>query len=326
MRPPLSRFLLSTLIFLFSADTALAAEKKPVRIGVLALSANSCRSDHFIEGMKELGYQEGKDFVLECRDADGQLSGLNRAAAELVKTKPSVLLAFGQINTAAIHRATSSIPVVMIASGDPVTFGFVRSFAKPGGNMTGFTYYAPELTGKRIELLKAVLPGMKRVAVLGNFEASPDLYAVYERDIRSAAKKLHLHIITYNVNNLQEIHTAFEQIAKDRMQAVYALPNYLFAQNVQEIADLSRINGLPSIHFMMSYAPLGGLISYGPDYDLLHRRTATYVDKILHGAKPGDLPVSQPERLHLILNQAVAKELGLDIPQNLLLRADKVIE
>lgn len=322
----LPRFIFSALALILIADVSSAAEKKPARIGILALSSNSCRSQHFLEGMKELGYREEKDFVMECRDAGGQLNNLNKAAAELVKARPSVILAFGQINTSAMHKATSTIPIVMVASGDPVFFGFAKSLARPGGNMTGFTYYAPELTAKRIELLKAVSPGLKRVAVLGNPAASPELYKVYEHDVQNAAKKLGLLIVTYDANNLQEIEAAFDRITKDRMQAVYALPNYLFAQNAQAVADLSRINGLPSIHFMMAYAPLGGLMSYGPDYDLLHRRTATYVDKILRGAKPGDLPVNQPERLELILNLGVAKDLGLSVPENLLLRADKVVE
>ncbi len=326
MHTLLPRFLLSVLIVFVAAEAALAAQKNPVRIGVLALTAAACQSKDFIEGMKELGYQEEKDFKIECRDAGGKLDALDKAAVELVKTSPALILAFGQINTYAIHKATRAIPVVMVASGDPVFFGFAKSLAKPGGNMTGLTYYAPELSAKRIELLKTVLPGLKRVAVLGNPAASPELYKVYERDVQSAAKKLGLHVVTYDANNSHEIETAFEQMAKDRMQAVYALPNYLFAQNAQTIADLSRINGLPSIHFMMGYAPLGGLLSYGPDYDLLHRRTAAYVDKILHGAKPGDLPVNQPERLELILNMGVAKELGLSIPENLLLRADRIVE
>lgn len=322
----LPRFLLLAPIFFITSVAVPAAEKKPVRIGVITLAANSCRSENFIEGMKELGYLEGKDFKIECSEAGGQLNRLTKAAAELVKSRPSVILAFGQINTTAIHKTTNTIPVVMVASGDPVTFGFAKSLAKPGGNMTGFTYYAPELTAKRIEFLKTLQPGLKRVAVLGNLESSPELGAVYQRDVQSAAKKLGVHIVTYNANNMQEIETAFDQMIKDHMQAVYALPNYLFAQNAQAIADLSRMNGLPSIHFMMGYAPLGGLMSYGPDYDLLHRRTATYVDKILRGAKPGDLPVNQPERLELIINAAIAKELGLVIPENLLLRADRVVE
>lgn len=320
------RFLLSAMALLLATDAAWGAQKPAVHIGFLALSASSCRNEAFIEGMKDLGYQEGKDFEIECRDAGGQLSALPKAAEILVKAKPAVILVFGQAYISAMHRATKTIPVVMVSSGDPVTFGFAKSLAKPGGNMTGLTYYAPELTAKRIELLKMVLPGLKRVAVLSAPEVSPELNAVYQRNVQKAARTLGLQIVIYKANNLQEISAAFEAMAKDRMQAVHPLPNYVFALHAQEIADLARFNGLPSIHFLMSYAPLGGLMSYGPDYDLLHRRAATYVDKILHGAKPGDLPVNQPERLELILNQSVAKELGLTIPSDLLLRADKVIE
>jgi putative ABC transport system substrate-binding protein len=276
--------------------------------------------------MRDLGYVEGKEFRIECHHAGGHYDQLPSAATALVQTKPDVIVALGQINTSAAHHATREIPIVMVASGDPVTFGFAASLAKPGGNMTGLTYYAPELTAKRIELLKTMLPGLKRVAVLSNPGPTPDLYVVYQRDVRNAARMLGLQITVYNANNEDEIGRAFEAMVKDGVQAVHTLPNYLFAEHAQQVADLARFHNLPSIHFIKRYSALGGLMSYGPDYDLLHRRTAGYVDKILHGAKPGELPVNQPERLELIINRTVATELGLTIPSNLLLRADRVVE
>jgi putative ABC transport system substrate-binding protein len=307
-------------------QNAWAAGNQLVPIGFLTLSEQACRNDAFLAGMHDLGYVEGKDFRIECRHAGGIYSQLPRAADALVQAKPFVIVALGQVNSSAVHHATRTIPIVMVASGDPVTFGFAASLARPGGNMTGLTYYAPELTAKRIELLKAVLPGVKRVAVLSNPVASPELSAVYQRDVQDAARMLGLKIAIYNANNEDEIGHAFESMVKDGMQAVHALPNYLFAAHAQRVADLARFHNLPSIHFMKHYPALGGLMSYGPDYDLLHRRTAGYVDKILRGAKPGDLPVNQPERLELILNHSVATELGITIPSNLLLRADRVIE
>jgi putative ABC transport system substrate-binding protein len=323
MRPATVLLLSAVMAF---CQSAWAAGNAPVSIGFLTLSEPACRNDAFLAGMRDLGYVEGKNFRIECRHANGQYGRLPRAAEALVQAKPSVIVALGQVSTSAAHNATRTIPIVMVASGDPVTFGFAASLARPGGNMTGLTYYAPELTAKRIELLKAVLPGAKRVAVLSDPVASPELSAVYRRDVQNAARILGLNIVIYNATNDDEIGRAFESMVKDGIQAVHALPNYLFAAQAQQVADLARFHNLPSIHFMKHYPALGGLMSYGPDYDLLHRRTAGYVDKILHGAKPGDLPVNQPERLELILNRSVATELGLTIPSNLLLRADKVID
>ena len=276
--------------------------------------------------MRELGYREGKDFRIECRHGNGHYAGLPAAAEELVQLKPAVILALGEAYTRAATRATKDIPIVMVTSSDPVASGFAASYARPGGNATGLTYYGEQLSGKRLELLKGIVPNLNRVALLLDPGASPELRAVYERDVHRAARDLHVELVIYRVHSQQEIERAFAEIERQQIQAVYVLPYFAFSEHAQQIADLSRIQGLPSIHFLRRYPAIGGLMSYGPDYDMLHKRSASYVDRILKGANPGELPIDKPERLYFVINRATAQELGLTVPASLLLRADKVIE
>ncbi|MCI0518483.1 MAG: ABC transporter substrate-binding protein [Woeseiaceae bacterium] len=305
---------------------AAAADKAAAAIGIVALSERTCRNEPFLAGMRELGYVEGRDFRIECRHAAGRYDRVAEAARDLVATRPAVILALGQAFTTAVTRATREIPIVMVSSSDPVVAGFAASYARPGGNATGYTYYGDQLTAKRLELLKAIVPNLRHVAVLDNPEPSATLRAIYLRDTREAARTLRLKIRIYAARNEPEIDQAFHAMARDGMQAVYTLPYVTFADTAQLIADRARFHNLASVHFVRRFPAFGGLMSYGPDYDMLHRRTANYVDKILKGAKPGELPIDKPERLEFVINRSTADELGLTIPENLLLRADKVIE
>jgi len=303
-----------------------AAEKTPVTIGIVALSEKNCRNDQFLAGMRELGYVEDRDFRIVCRHAGGRFDRVATAVRELVATRPAVILALGQAFTSATTRATRDIPIVMVSSSDPVLAGFAASYARPGGNATGYTYYGDQLTAKRLELLKTIVPNLRQVAVLDNPEPSAELRKIYLHDTQEAAKLLGLKFRIYPARNEEEIDQAFNRMVEDGMQAVYALPYFTFADHAQLIADRARFHNLASVHSVRRYPAFGGLMSYGPDYDMLHRRTARYVDKILKGAKPGELPIDKPERLEFVINRSTAEELGLKIPENMLLRADKVVE
>ncbi|MBI3575282.1 MAG: ABC transporter substrate-binding protein [Gammaproteobacteria bacterium] len=302
------------------------AAKQVARIGLLVTTESRCGNVPFREGLRELGYVEGKNIVIECRHSGGRDADIDAAAAALVRAKPDVIVALGHAPSEGAHRATRDIPVVATVSGDPVATGLVESLARPGGNLTGVTYYATELYAKRLEFLKAMVPNLKRVGLLVQPSASKGLTDSYLRACRTAAKELGLDLVQIEADNRDEIERAFETAVKEKVQALHVLGYLLYANEGQLIADLASFQRLPVIHFESNYAAYGGLMGYGPDYAWLHHRTAYYIDRILKGAKPGELPVEMPSRLHLGINLTTARELGLKVPQSLLMRADKVIE
>lgn len=302
------------------------AAKQVARIGLLVETERRCGNVPLREGLRELGYVEDKNIVIECRYSGGRDATLDAAAAALVRTKPDIIVALGHAPAEAAHRATRDIPVVATVSGDPVATGLVKSFARPGGNLTGVTYYATELYAKRLEFLKAMVPNLKRVGLLVQPSASKGLTDSYLRACRSAAKELGLELVQIEADNRDEIERAFETVAKMKVQALHVLGYLLYAEEAQLIADLASFHRLPVIYFQSEYATFGGLMGYGPDYAVLHRRAAYYIDRILKGAKPGELPVELPSWLRLAVNLTAARELGLKVPQTLLMRADKVIE
>ncbi|UCH53860.1 MAG: ABC transporter substrate-binding protein [Pseudomonadota bacterium] len=313
------------LLVLVLCAVSLAAEKTP-RIGVLALDERHCRNEAFATGLRELGYIEGKNIVVECHHAGGRDEQLPAVAEKLARSRPAVIVALSHAWALPAQQATKDIPLVVIASGDPVASGFATSLARPGGNITGLTYFAIELNAKRMEFLRAVVPELKRVAVLKNPNSPPILTDAYLRETRAAAQAFGIELVVVEATNEADLEQAFEQIVRVKAQAVYVLATLAYGEMAQQIADLAKWNNLPSMHFHRRYPALGGLMAYAPDYDLLHRRAATYVDKILKGAKPGELPIAQPERFDLVINLGIARELGLTVPQSLLARADKVIE
>ncbi len=313
---------------LLSASMTFAAppSAKVPRIGFLVLDERHCRDEPFAAGLRELGYIEGENIVVECRHAGGRDERLQSVADELARSRPAVIVALNHIWALAAQQATKDIPLVVISSGDPVASGFAASLARPGGNITGLTYFATELNAKRLEFLKTVVPGLKRVAVLKNPKSPRVLLDAYLRETRAAARAFGIELIIVAATSEPELERAFDEIVQAKAQAVYVLASLVFGDMMQKIADLAMWHNLPTMHFHKRYPAIGGLMAYAPDYDILHRRTATYVDKILKGAKPADLPFEQPARFELTINLAMARELGLKVPQTLLMRVDKVIE
>ena len=274
------------------------------------------------QGLRDLGYVEGQNIVIEQRHADGDLARLPDLAWELIRLKVDVLVAHG--NTG-IHagKASSTIPIVLIANPDPVGLGLVASLARPGGNVTGLSDLHTELGAKRLELLKEMVPSLSRVAVLWN--AGIASHPRQLQDAQAAASALRLGVVPVEIRRPDDIDAAFTKIKKERLQAINVLGGAATI-HVRRVADLAIKNGIPMITTTMRGTESGSLMSYGADFPDLYRRAATFVDKILKGAKPADLPVEQPTKFELVINMKTAQALGLTIPQTLLLRADHVIE
>jgi putative ABC transport system substrate-binding protein len=310
------------LIALCSAAEAQQAKKIP-RIGYLAAVTRPERTEAFRQGLRTLGYVEGNDIVIEYRTAAGKLDRVPHNAAEVVRLKVDVIVTAGPTDTRAAKEATSTIPIVMTFDSDPVGNGFVASLARPGGNITGLSILAPELSGKRLELLKEIIPRLSHVAVLGTSTEPGNAQVLKETEL--AAGVLGVQLQYLEVRGSEEIETAFRAAGKGRAEAVLVLSNPVLTQRKQ-IADLAMKSRLPAIYDRREFVEAGGLITYSVSLTDLDRRAATYVDKILKGAKPADLPVEQPTKFELIINLNAAKQIGLVVPPSVLARADKVIK
>jgi ABC-type uncharacterized transport system substrate-binding protein len=300
--------------------------KKVPRIGYLiapSLSANAARVEAFQQGLRELGYVEGKNIVIEWRSAEGKLDRLPALAAELVRLKVDVIVTGGQGSTRPANEATSTIPIVMAQDPDPIGNGFVASLARPGGNITGLSSVTPELSGKRLELLKETVPRLSRVAVLGTSTSPGNAQALRETELAAGALAVKLQYL--DVRGPNDIETAFRAAIKERAEAVLALGGPVLGSQRPQVVELAGRSRLAAIYGQPEFVEAGGLMSYAPSYPDLFRRAATYVDKILKGAKPADLPVEQPKKFEFIINLKAAKQIGLTIPPNVLVRADKVI-
>ena len=322
------RFLGCGLVLLALPLTAHAQSAKKVhRIGFLS-SASREPFSHlyaaFLQGLRDLGYVEGQNIVIEARWAEGRVERLPELAAELVRLNPDLILSTGGgITALAVKRAATSIPVVFIAGGDVVEIGLVAGLARPGGNLTGLSVLTVELNAKRLELLKEAFPKVRRVAVLGN-PANP-AYASLLKEIQAAAKAFSMQLQILEARSPDEIDPAFSTIERTAGALLVASDPTLNA-NRKRIVELAAKSRLPAIYEFREFAEAGGLMSYGTSLPSAYRRIATYVDKILKGAKPADLPVEQPTQFELVINMKTAKALGIRIPQSILLRADKVIE
>jgi putative ABC transport system substrate-binding protein len=299
---------------------------KVPRIGYLAagsaLSAHS-RIEAFRQGLRALGYVEGKNIVIEYRNAAGKLDQVPRNAVELVRLKVDVIVTAGPSDTRAAKEATSTIPIVMAQDGDPVGNGFVASLARPGGNITGLSRLAPELSGKQLELLKETIPRLTRVAVLVNSTEPGNAKSLREMELAAGAFGVKLQYL--DILASKDIETSFQTARKDHADAVLVLSGPILTQRKQ-IADLALTSQLPAIYDRQEFVDAGGLMSYGVSISDLDRRAATFVDKILKGTKPTDLPVEQPTKFEFIINLKTAKRIGLTIPPNVLARADRVIK
>ena len=314
------------LIFAFGGAVAQAQPAKVIRIGFLgptSAASNAGRMEALRAGLRDLGYLEGKNLVIESRWAEGKFDRLPELAAELVRLNVDVILTTGTPGIRAAKNATTTIPIVMVTSGDPVGFGFVASLARPGGNITGSSTFGPELSAKRLELLKETLPRTQRVAVLFN----PD-NSINDRNLpamEQTAKLLKIRLQRFEVRGAEEFKNAFAAMTKQRVDAV-ALPEDDFLNaNQNEVAELVAKQRLPSIG-RAEFAEAGGLIGYAVNFFDLYRRAAIFVDKILKGAKPADLPVEQPMKFEFVINLKTAKQIGVTIPQSVLYRADRVIK
>jgi len=299
------------------------------RIGFLAPSSPSDSRvarylEAFRQGLRELGYVEGQNIAIEFRWAGDQYDRLPGLAAELVRLKVNVIVAGGPPAIQAAQRATDTIPIVMAAAADPVAAGFVASLARPGGNITGISNMLPELLGKQLELLKEVLPKVSRVALLGN-PANPN-NASFVQQAQAAARASRVRLQPLEARDPGEIDRAFAAITRERADAVIVLTDTVLLDHRTRIADHAVRRRLPTVFGTRQFAEGGGLLAYGPSLDAGFRRAPTYVDKILKGAKPADLPIEQPATFELVINLTAAKALGLTIPQSLLIRADQVIQ
>jgi putative ABC transport system substrate-binding protein len=296
------------------------------RIGFLIAaspSSVSARLEAFRQGLRELGYVEGKNIVIEWRYAEGKLDRLPALAAELVQLKVDIIVTGPPSATRAAKEATVTIPILMAQDTDPVANRFVASLARPGGNVTGLSTLATEISGKQLELLKETVPRLSRVAILGNSTVPGNAQSLKEMELAAGAFKVQLQYV--DVLDLKDIETAFRAASKGRADAVLVLGNPIFLFQRIQITDLAVKTRLPAIYERPEYVEDGGLMTYGVNINDLYRRAATYVDKILKGRTPADLPVEQPMKFEFIINLKAAKQIGLTIPPNVLARADRVI-
>src|SRR5262245_7721284 len=315
---------------LFALCVSAEAEQagKVPRIGYLvaagsAGSPETRRREAFRQGLRDLGYVENQNIIIERRAAEGKLDRLDELAAELVRLKVDVFVATGNRVVRAAKRATSTIPIVTTLVTDPVENGFVASLARPGGNITGLTSLGGELSGKRLELLKEVVPRLSRLMVFVSSSSPGNSQTVHQ--IESVAKTMGVQITYKDILRLDDIDAAFKAAGKNRPDAMLMLPNAVLLLYRKRVVELASQNRIPMMYDASEYVQIGGLISYAADAADLVRRSATYVDKILKGAKPADLPVEQPMKFELAINLKTAKQIGLTIPPNVLARADKVI-
>ena len=321
-------FLALGLVLAPLAAEAQQAAKVP-RIGWLAVNRapNLHLSEAFRQGLRDLGYVEGRNVVIEYRDAEGKFERFPALAAELVALKVDVIVAASTPAALAARQATKTIPVIFVALGDPVTSGLVTSLARPGGNVTGVSFLSPELVGKRLELLTQAVPGVGRIAVLWQPGDVPESTA---KDLRTeaevAARALGVRLQVVEARGPADFDRAFSAMTKAHVDALSVLPSAMLFSERGRLVDLAAKYRLPAVYPWREGADAGGLMSYGPNLPDLYRRAATYVDKILKGAKPADLPVEQPTKFELVINMKTAKALGLTIPQTLLQRADQVIQ
>jgi putative ABC transport system substrate-binding protein len=328
-------FTLCLMLFALCGSVDAQHPTKVPRIGYLSgssISSNPHYREAFQQGLRELGYEEGKNIVIEWRFAEGKtdrvpalLAAPPELLSELVRLKVDLIVAVGSADIRAAKEATAAIPIVMIQSGDPVGSGFVASLARPGGNITGLAMLRPELSGKRLELLKETVSGLSRVAVFAS-STSPD-YAQTLKEIQLAAGALGVKLQSLDIRSPKDFETAFQVAARGRAEAgLVRVPGPILSPRRTEVAGLAVKRRLPVIYDRAEEVEAGGLMSYGVSIPDLHRRAATYVDKILKGRKPADLPVEQPVKFEFIINLKAAKQIELTIPPNVLARADKVFK
>jgi putative ABC transport system substrate-binding protein len=303
------------------------AQQKMSRIGMLLPGTPpsfSLRANAFLDGLKEHGHVEGKTIAIEWKWGQDRVETLSGLAAELVQSNVDVIVTGGTFAAKALKAATRTIPIVMAIVGDPIAAGLVDNLARPGGNLTGFSIVAPELSGKRLELLKEIVPNVSSVAVLLNSKNPQSQIEL--REMRTAAQAMGLQLYPSEVSTEDGLEDAFAAMGKIAVQALVVLTDPILFSQRKRIVELANGNRLPAMYFFQGFAEEGGLMSYGPSDTDLFRRAAVYVDRILKGAKPADLPIEQPTKFELFINLKAASTLGVSIPESCLQRADKVID
>jgi putative tryptophan/tyrosine transport system substrate-binding protein len=326
-RPRSAFYALCAVLFALCDVSEAQQQGKVPRIGYLAaspLSVQTVRVEAFRQGLRELGYVEGKNILIEWRSADGKVDRLGELAAELVRLKVGVILSAGPTATRPTKEATSTIPIVMAFDNDPVGSGLVVSLARPGGNITGLSTLAPEIGGKQLEILKDVIPKLTRVSVLGTSSHPGTPQSL--KGMEPAAGALRVQLQYFDVPAAKEIEPALRAAANGHAEAVLLLTSSVFVSNRKQVLEFVAKNRLPAMYFRQEFIDEGGLMTYGVNIADLDRRAATYVDKILKGAKPAELPIEQPTKFEFVINLKTAKQIGLTIPPNVLARADKVIK
>ena len=326
MKKKITVLTLCTVLFALCSSAEAQQLTKIPRIGFLStLSAVDLapRMDAFRHGLQEFGYREGKSIVIEQRFADGKLERLPTLATELIHVGVDTIVTSGPAATAAAKKATTTVPIVMAFDDDPVGIGLIASLSRPGGNITGLSTLSPEISGKQLELLKEIFPKLSRVAVLGTSTRPGTAETLKETE--SAASVLGVQLQYLELQNSKDIETAFREAKKGRAEGLLVLPGVLISYRNQ-LVGLAAKNRIPAIYSRPEYVEAGGLMMYGVNISDLFRRAATYVDKILKGSKPADLPVEQPKKFEFVINLKAAKQIGLTIPPNVLARADKVIK
>ena len=324
------KIILLALCSLLLAQCPAAEAQQPTktpRIGFLntnAAAAFTARTEGFRQGLRELGYVEGKNILIEYRYAEGKLDRLPSLAAELVRLKVDVMVTAVSSSTRSAKEATNTIPIVMAQDNDPVGNGFIASLARPGGNITGLSTLSPEIGGKQLELLQGVVPKMVRAAVIGTSTLPGHAQRLKETELAAGSLKVELQYV--DVLSPEDIETAFRHASRGRADALVVLGGLVLISQRAQVANLAAKHRLPAIYNVPEFVNAGGLMTYGASYIDLYRRAATYVDKILKGAKAADLPVAQPTEFEFMINLKAAKQIGLKIPPSVLARADKVIK
>jgi putative tryptophan/tyrosine transport system substrate-binding protein len=309
------------------SSTATAQIGKTPRIGFLGNSTAALETNligPWREGLRDFGYVEGQNVRVDYRWAEGRYERFPALIAELLALKVDVIVTAGTPAAQAVQRATRTVPLVMVAVGDPVATGLVTSLARPGGNATGLVSIAPDLEGKRLQLLRELVPNLAHVALLTN--PNNPFHVGSEQQLRAAASVVHVKAQSFAVRNESEFDAAFEAMMHERPGAMIMLADRLFLHHRKRIADFALKHRLPAIYAYQELVDSGGLMSFGPSYPGMHRRAAYFVHRILKGASPSDLPMEQPSQFELMVNLKTARALGLAIPQAVLLRADRVIE
>lgn len=309
--------------------TAAQTQGKVYRVGYLNLRAGpAAMDDAFIQGMGELGYTVGRNLVLEYRWASNNMERLQAMAEELVRLNVDVIVTATTLAIRAAMRATSTIPIVMTATSDPVGVGLVRSLGRPGGNVTGMSLLSSDLARKRLQLLHEIVPGAKRIALLAERDSEPALGTtrIFVTETTIAAEQMGVHLVVREIASFDELVDAFAQYRRERAQALIVKVGSLTLTHRATIAELAGRERLPAMYETRTFVDDGGFVCYGPDLRDSYRRAAAFVDRIFRGASPGDLPIEQPDKFDLVINLKTAKALGLTIPQTLLLRADEVIQ